>query len=122
MGPFAALLPAAVLGAVAIVLLHNNAAASRGLAGFGMAVFAAPALLFAGIPLSSAAIRLAIGIGSSVALWLVMGILAARRATRSAVATWKDFWREFAWLAAGIWIGVVAGLVAIRIVLGGALL
>lgn len=122
MGPFAALLPAAVLGAVSIVLLHNNAAASRGLVGFAMAVFAAPALLFAGIPLSSAATRLAIGIGSSVALWLAMGILAARRATRSPVATWKDFWREFAWLAAGIWIGVVAGLVAIQILLGGALL
>lgn len=122
MGPFAALLPAVVLGALSIGLLRNNTAASRGIAGFGMAVFAAPALLFAGIPLSSAAIRMAIGIGCSVALWLAMGILAARRATRSPVATWKDFWREFAWLAAGIWIGVVAGLVAIQILLGGALL
>ena len=55
-------------------------------------------------------------------MWVVVGIVAARRATRSPVATWSDYWREYLWLAAGIWLGVVVAVVAIRLTIGGALL
>ena len=116
------MLPAAALGVLAFVLLHNNTAKVRGLAGFGAAVLAAPALLAAGIPLSTASGRFAIGVALSVALWLVVGLIAARRATRSPVATWPDFWREYLWLAGGVWLGVVAGLIVVELLVGHALI
>ena len=122
LGPLAALLPAAVLGALAVVLLHGNTATGRGVAGFAATMLSAPALMAFGIPLASGSHRFLLGIVVSALLWLLVGIVAARRATRSPVATWRDFWREYLWLAAGIWFGVVVALVAIELVVGRALL
>ncbi|CAB4876427.1 unannotated protein [freshwater metagenome] len=119
LGPFVALAPAATLGVVAWLLLHGNTATSRGLTGFAAVVLAAPVLLAAGIPLTTESGRFVMGVVASIVLWLVVGLLAARRATRSPVASWRDFWREFAWLAAGIWLGVGVGLMAIELLLGG---
>ena len=59
---------------------------------------------------------------ASIVVWLVIGLVASRRATRTPVATWSTFWREWAWLAAGVWAGVVIALVASNLVLGRALL
>jgi len=122
MGPFVALLPAAVLGAASIALLRNNVATARGVSGFAAAVLAAPALMPFGVPLATGSGRLWLGIVASVVLWMGVGVVAARRATRSPVAGWRDYWREFRWLAAGIWIGVVLALVAIEVVVGRGLL
>lgn len=122
MGPFVGLVPAAGLGALAIALLHHNVATTRGIAGFAAAVLAAPALMPAGIPLAVGSSRLLLGVGASAVLWFVVGLVAARRATRSPVATWRDFWREYSWLAAGIWLGVVASLIVVEVVVGRALL
>ena len=122
MGPFVGLVPAAILGLIALRLLYNNTATSRGIAGFAAAVLAAPGLLAVGIPLATGAGRLMAGIAASAALWFVVGFVAARRATRSPVAVWRDFWREFAWLAAGIWLGVGLALALIELFLGRALL
>ena len=102
---------------LAFLLLHNNTATIRGVTGFAATVLAAPALLAAGVPLTTAPGRFAIGVAVSVALWLAVGLVAARRATRSPVATWRDFWREWLWLAAGLWLGVVLGLVVIELAL-----
>jgi anti-sigma-K factor RskA len=44
-------------------------------------------------------------VAASVPLWLVLGFVASRRATRRALASWRDFWRELMWLT----IAVVAG-------------
>lgn len=121
-GPFAALIPAGVLAAAAYLLLHNNTASLRGVTGFGATVLAAPALLAVGIPLTTAPGRFALGVVLSIALWIVVGLVAARRATRSPVATWRNFWREYVWLAAGLWLGIAAALVVIEVALGRAVL
>jgi hypothetical protein len=117
-----ALLPAALLALISSWLLHGNTSTSRGIAGFAAMVLAAPALLAAGIPLTTESSRKAFGVLASIALWVGAGIVASRRATRSPVAMWRDFWREFAWLAAGVWIGIVIGLALTELLIGRALL
>ena len=83
-------------------------------------MFAAPGLLAVGVPFSGEEVY-AIGITLSVLLWLVVGAIAARRATRNPMASWTDFWRTYWWLAGGIWVGAIAALVVARISVGGAL-
>ncbi len=122
LGPLAALVPAAVLSVASYGLLHDNAATSRGIAGFAAAVLGAPALMAFGVPLASGSSKLMLGALVSAVLWLLVGLVAARRATRSPVATWRDFWREYLWLAGGIWAGVVVSLVVVELTVGRALL
>ncbi|MEO5724260.1 MAG: hypothetical protein ABIQ39_04355 [Ilumatobacteraceae bacterium] len=121
LGPLAALLPAAVIGGAAVLALHGSSSVGRGATGFALAVFAAPLLLAFGGPLTSGTAMFASAVGASAVLWFVIGVVASRRATRSPVATWRDFWREFAWPAVGVWIGVVAALGVADLVIGRAL-
>jgi hypothetical protein len=120
-GPFLALIAPVVLGAVALVALNIGDSTASGLVGLVLGVFAAPGLLAVGAPFSSATLY-PIGIGVSVVLWLVVGYVAARRATRNPMASWADFWRNYWWLAVGIWIGASAALVIARYTLGEALI
>jgi len=106
-------LPAA-LGVLGVLL--------GGIGGFLLALLAAPVLLVVGIPLSSGAAVWAAALLGSAVLWLVVATVAARRATRSPVATWADFWREYAWLAGGVWLGTVLALAAANLLLGRTLL
>ena len=92
------------------------------MAGFAATMLAAPALMAVGIPLATGSQRFLLGVVVSAMLWLLVGLVAARRATRSPVATWRNFWREYLWLAVGVWFGVVVALVAIELVVGRALL
>ena len=55
-------------------------------------------------------------------LWLAVGVVAARIATRNPVASFTDFWRAYRWLAIGVWIGVLAALAGSSLVLGRELL
>jgi hypothetical protein len=120
-GPLVALLPPAALGLVSLAMLHHNTSLARGVAGFAAAVFAAPGLLVVGAPLrTGSGVYTAAIVGSGV-LWMLIGVVASRRATRSPVASWRDYWREYLWLAAGTWTGVVAALVAVDLVFGRAL-
>ncbi len=120
-GPFVALVPPGVLGVLALLLLRGHTSLVRGVAGFLTAVLAAPGLLVAGVPLRSGrAVYLGAVVGSAV-LWMVLGAIAARRATRLPVASWRDFWREYLWLAVGVWLGVVVALIAVNLVFGRAL-
>jgi len=113
--------PAALLGVLSVAALSGNDSTARGLGGFAAAVLAAPALLPFGVPLASGSSRIVFGAAVSAALWFVVGAVAARRATRSPVATWRDFWREFVWLAAGIWLGTILALVVVQFAVGSAL-
>ncbi|MCU1396416.1 MAG: hypothetical protein JWM34_4844 [Ilumatobacteraceae bacterium] len=122
LGPVAALFPAAVLGVVAFALLRHNTATTRGVAGFAATVLAAPTTMAFGVPLATGSGKIVLGVLTSAVLWLVLGFVAARRATRSPVASWRDFWREYLWLAAGVWVGVVAALVVVEQSIGRALL
>jgi hypothetical protein len=116
-----ALIPPAVLGALSLVLLRGHTSLVRGVAGFLAAVAAAPGLLVAGVPLRSGGNVYMAAIGGSAALWLILGVVASRRATQSPVASWRDFWREYLWLATGVWLGVIVALVAVDLILGRAL-
>lgn len=117
-GPLLGLLPPAAMGGVAWLLVHGNESTVRGVLGFLLGVLAAPVMLLAGVPLEgSSAVYLASVAGSAV-LWLLVGLVAARRATRTPVASWRDFWREYAWVAGGVWLGTIAALVAANLLLG----
>jgi hypothetical protein len=106
---------------LSLLLLHHNNSFGRGILGFLAAVFAAPGLLVVGAPLRTGGGVYTGAVLGSAALWMLIGAIAARRATRSPVASWRDYWREYLWLAAGAWIGVVAALVAVNLVFGRAL-
>ena len=104
----------AALGLLAAVL--------GGIVGFLLALLAAPALLVVGVPLSSGAGVWIVALLGSALLWLLLATVATRRATRSPVATWADFWRQYAWLAGGVWLGTLLALVAANLLLGRTLL
>ena len=121
-GPFVAMLVPGLLGVLALLLLRGNTSTGRGVAGFGAAVLAAPALLVLGAPLRSGAGTYLAAIVASAGLWFVLGFIAARRATRRPAASWRDFWAECGWLTVGTWAGVLVSLIATNLVLGSALL
>ncbi|MEY4338217.1 MAG: hypothetical protein RLZ14_67 [Actinomycetota bacterium] len=121
-GPWLGLVPPAVAGVAALWLVHGDGSTLRGALGFLLAVMAAPTLLVAGVPLTTGASVYGLALVGGAVWWLALSAVAARRATRVPVATWADFWREYAWLAAGVAVGAVLALVAADLVLGRALL
>jgi hypothetical protein len=122
LGPFVAVAPPTVLGLLALVLLHGNHSLGRGAAGFAAAVLAAPGLLVAGAPLASGGGGYVLAVLASAVAWLLLGGLAAARATRSPVATWREYWRELAWMLAGVWLGVLFAALLVNFSLGNPLL
>jgi hypothetical protein len=108
-GPLAALLVPAVVGAIAYFSLRLFDTAWSGAVGLIGGVFAAPALLAAGAPFGDRSLY-PLAVGASALLWLLIGFLAARRATRNPMATWTDFWRHYAWMCAGVWLGAAVAL------------
>lgn len=121
LGPLVALVPPAVFGLVAWWCLRDHTSAMRGTVGFVAAVLAAPVLVATGVPLTTGRPAYLAAVAASGLLWLLLGVVAARRATRSPVATWTDYWRELAWPAVGVWAGAGVSLVTANLLLGGAL-
>ena len=119
-GPFLAIIPPAVLGAAALLVLRVFEGKVSGYLGLFLGVTAAPLLLAVGAPFSDSSVW-SIGVALSAMLWLVVGAVAARRTKRNPMAGWPDFWRTYFWLAAGIWLGVVAALLVARYAVGEAL-
>jgi uncharacterized membrane protein YfcA len=98
-----------VVGAVSLIALRLFDGAVSGAIGLIGGVCAAPALLIVGAPFGDSS-RYPAAIAASAVLWLVIGFVAARRATRNPMATWDDYWRHFAWLCAGVWVGALLAL------------
>lgn len=121
-GPLLALVPPGLLGAGGLALLAGSTGVSRGAPGFLLCCLAAPALLLVGVPLTAGSSAYTTAVVLSVAVWLVVGVVAGRRATRRPASTWPAFWREYAWLAAAVLVGVVVALLATNLLLGRALL
>jgi len=108
-GPLAALIVPAIVGAIAYFSLHLFDTAWSGAVGLIGGVLAAPALLAAGAPFGDRGLY-PLAVAASGLLWLFVGLLAARRATRNPMATWSDFWRHYAWMCAGVWAGAALAL------------
>jgi hypothetical protein len=119
-GPLVALVVPAIVGAIAVLSLRLFDTASSGAVGLIGGVFAAPGLLVAGAPFGDKGLYPA-AIGASAVVWALVGLLASRRATRNPMATWGDFWRHYAWLCGGIWLGCAAALVAAAVSIGESL-
>ena len=45
-------------------------------------------------------------------------MVASRRATRDPMATWTDFWRNYAWLAGAVWLGTLVALAVAGLSIG----
>jgi hypothetical protein len=121
LGPVLALIVPAVLGLVAVAALALFDGRASGWTGLILGVCAAPGLLAIGVPFASTS-TYPVGIAISAVLWLAVGYVAARIATRNPVASFTDFWRAYRWLAIGVWIGVLAALAGSSLILGRDLL
>jgi hypothetical protein len=120
LGPIVALVPPALLGVVAWLVLRGTDGRTSGMVGLAAGVVAAPGLLVAGAPFGDQdTYRLAAL--ASAPLWMVIGVLASRRATRSPMASWRDYWREYSWLAAAVAVGALGALAVAAVVLGESL-
>ncbi|HWM19171.1 MAG TPA: hypothetical protein VNO51_05760 [Ilumatobacteraceae bacterium] len=91
-----------------------------GLVGLFGGVVAAPGLLVVGAPLADES-NYPLAVVASTPLWLLIGLIASRRATRSPMATWREFWREYAWMFAGVALGAAGSLIAATVILGESL-
>ena len=100
----------ALLGAVAWLSLRigdgrDESACSALVAG----VSAAPGLLFVGAPFADDS-QYPMAILASIPMWLLLGLFASRRATRSTVASWRDYWREMTFLTLAVVLGAIVAL------------
>lgn len=114
-GPFAGLgvgLSTGLLSALIWVAwpCSGRTCVATSLAGWVLAIFAVPTALALGFPLTVSLPRFLVALVTSAAVWMLLGAWAGRRATRSAVAAWRDWVREFAWMAGGLWAGLVGGI------------
>ena len=120
-GPVLALVAPAILGAIALVVLELTDGTASGVTVLVTGICAAPGLLAFGGPLATSDDR-PIGIAVSIAVWLVVGVIAGRVATRNPVASFTDFWRAYRWLALGVFLGSLAALGAASLVVDRSLL
>ena len=97
------LLPGSV-GVIAYGSLQLFDTAWSGIVGLVGGVLAAPALLFVGAPFGDRD-DYPLAVLVSAVLWMVVGFIAARRATKNPTADWSDYWRHYLAILAGIWVG-----------------
>lgn len=116
-GPAVALVVPGVLGVVAFLSLQISDSSWSGLVGLIGGYFAAPALLVVGAPFAERGLY-PIAVLISAAMWLIVGFVAARRATRNPMASWTDFWRHYLAMLVGIWCGVAIALIVATIQIG----
>lgn len=117
LGPLLGLLIPGALGAVAYLSLQLSDASWSGLVGLIGGYFAAPTLLAVGAPFGERDLY-PLAAGAAAVMWLLVGLLASRRATRNPMATWSDFWRHYLWMLAGIWVGVSVALAIATVRIG----
>ncbi len=120
-GPPLGLLAPGVVGAIAYLALRWSDAAWSGAVGLIGGVFAAPGLLLVGAPFGDRSLY-PLAIAASAVTWVLVGLLASRRATRNPMATWSDYWRHFAWMCGGIWVGCGLALAIAAFVISDSLI
>ena len=105
------MVPMALLGAISWLSLRIGEGRTSGLLALVAGVSAAPGLLFVGAPFADDA-KYPMAVLASIPLWLLLGLIASRRATRSTVASWRDYWREMTYLTVAVVIGAIVALAA----------
>lgn len=86
--------------------------------GFVLVLVGLPTLPAMGVPATSDGGRIVAAVVTSVAAWWVVGFVAARLATREAVAGWREWVRE-AWpIAAAVGLGALLSLVGAALLIG----
>ncbi len=105
------------MGSIAWVALKTSDGRLSGILGLFGGVSAAPGLLIAGAPFGDES-QYPLAVLASIPLWMLLGFLASRRATRSVVASWRDYWLQLTWLTIGVIAGSMAALVAAASILG----
>lgn len=116
-GMWAALVPGLVLATLGLLIWvaapdRGMNGATQSFAGYGLGLLAMPTTLLTGFPLFGGAWRVLLTIVSSAALWIVLGRWATRRASRGAPPSWRSFAGELGSMAAGVWAGLLVGLLA----------
>lgn len=101
---------ASVIGALSALLLVGSNSALRGIPGFILAIAAVPTLPLFGVPVMGGSTRWVLALVTSGVVWYFVGRLAAIRSTAHPVAGWREWRREWARLAIGIWVGSLVGL------------
>lgn len=119
-GWLAGLLPMAVIGGAAWIVLRVGEGRTSGLFGLGAGVTAAPGLLVVGAPFADSG-NYPLAVLGSVPLWALLGWFAARRATVRPVADWGDYARELLWMTFAVAVGAVAALAIAALQLGESL-
>lgn len=117
LGPLLALLIPGLVGAIAYSSLQLFDSAWSGSVGLIGGYFAAPTLLAIGAPFADRRVY-PIAAAAAALMWLLVGLLASRRATRNPMATWGDFWRHYLWMLGGIWVGVTVALAVATVRIG----
>lgn len=115
-GPALGLVPMALFGLVCWVALASGDGRSSGLLGLVAGVSAAPGLLVAGVPFADTSTYPAAIVASAV-LWLLLGLISSRRATRRSIASWRDYTRELSWLSVAVVLGAIVALAAAAAIL-----
>lgn len=121
LGPLFGLIPMAILGAIALIALAVGDGRTSGLIGLLAGAAAAPGLLVAGAPFGDEA-NYPIAVLASVPLWLVLGWVAAGRATRRPIASWADYARELTYLTIAVIVGAGVALFVAAAIVGQALI
>ncbi len=119
-GPFAGLAAPLLIFCVAAVASRLANGTLAGVVWFAGGVAAAPCMLIAGAPFGTSATYM-VAVAASVVMWVALGFVASRRATRIPAASWPDFWREMCLLTLGALLGVAGAIVGAAVFGAGAL-
>ena len=119
-GPALGLLFPLMVGGLAAAVFYGWPCTGTGcvepaLAAYVLVLIAVPTALTAGLPWFFEPYTLALAAATSAVGWVLLGRWASRRATADIDATWRTYWAELAFMSAGIGLGVIFGLVAMRI-------
>lgn len=119
-GPFQALIVPGIIGIVAYASLQLFDTAWSGAVGLVGGVLAAPVLLIVGAPFGERGMY-PLAVLASAPLWMLVGWIAALRATRNPMADWREFWKQLVPLTVGIWVGVLTAMLIATVSIGDSL-
>lgn len=120
LGPLFGLIPMIVLGTIAFVVLELFDSRLSGTIGLILGSTAAPGLLVVGGPFGDES-NFPLAILLSAPMWIVLGSVAAFRATRRPVASWADYARELFLLTLAAGAGAVAAVFIAAAIVGQSL-